>query len=336
MKPIRRIPALAAALILTLTGCSDAPKRAVLPTEPLTVDLDPEAEENCITPPFWVVEDEQTGAQIFLLGSMHAGKPGVKYPQYVIDALLNSQWAAPEMDTEAFDRDRALQKRCVQYITLNGENTSHYIGESYQNTLEFFQDKGIYQPGMDSMIPFYWASAANSLVIQQSGLDTDLGTENILLDIIKSSGIEIREIEGAESQYRMMGELPMSVQLETLAQVVGDENIKAQAEAASELYEAWSAFDGEYLKGLTVYDPDIVSNPEDWQTYYDMMYTDRQKQMTSFITEALESGELGFVFVGTLHYYAEPSIITMLEQAGYTVSMICPEKTAEAETSPAA
>lgn len=333
MKAIKRI--LAASLILTvlsgLVGCANNAQ-----SEPLTVDYSPAAEENCITPPFWVVEDEQTGAQIFLLGSMHAGEADAKYPQYVLDALLNSSWAAPEMDTEEFSRNYALQIKCSQYLVLNGKTAADCIGESYGETLKFFQDKGIYQLGMEGMIPFYWASAANSLIIQQSGLDVERGTESVLLNFAKSNGIKIREIEGGEAQYKIMGEIPMSVQLETLAQCVGDDNITIQAESVKELYKAWSTFDEEYLNGLAVFDPESVDNSGDWQTYYDMMYTDRQKLMTDFITKALRSGELGFVFVGTMHYYAEPSIITLLEEAGYTVRKICPELSAETGYAPAA
>ena len=120
----------------------------------------------------------------------------------------------------------------------------------------------------------------------------------------------------------MMGEIPMSVQLQTLAECVGDDKISAQAQASAELYEAWSRFDEDYLGSMTVYDPEEVTNVDDWQEYYDMMYTDRQKKMADFITDALKNGEQGFVFVGAMHYYAAPSIIYLLEQSGYEVTAI--------------
>ena len=50
-----------------LTGCAPA-----VPNEPLAADLTPSAQEDCVTPPFWVVEDSSTGAKIFMLGSMNA------------------------------------------------------------------------------------------------------------------------------------------------------------------------------------------------------------------------------------------------------------------------
>lgn len=323
MKKIRRIVGAAClTLSIMLSGCSAGNSQ---PKQPIKVDYSPEKQEGCITPPFWVVEDSSTNAQIFLLGSMHAGESGAEYPDYILDAFSNSSWVAPEMDTKAFYKDYSLQKKCVDYIRLDGSTAEQIIGDAYNDTADFFSSHGILYQGMDSMMPFYWASAASSLVLKEAGLDTAYGTETLLLELAYSSRKEIREIEGGEAQYKMMGDIPMSVQLETLAQCVGDENISAQAEETLRLYEAWSSFDGDYLSELSVYDPDEVGNADDWQEYYDLMYTTRQQLMADFISDSLDSGELGFVFVGAMHFYAEPSIITLLEADGYTVHEICPE-----------
>ena len=72
-----------------------------------------------------------------------------------------------------------------------------------------------------------------------------------------------------------------------------------------------------------------MENPDDWQKYYEMMYTDRQRLMADFISDSLKAGEKGFVFVGTLHFYAEPSILTLLGEAGYSVEAIRPEQNSE-------
>lgn len=315
MKKLLKIAA-AALLSLVITGCSTAKN------QPLEVDYAPQAGQDCVTPPFWVVDDADTGAQIFLLGSMHAGVKNAQYPDYILDAMRNSSWVAPEMDTVAFSRDYILQQKCVRYLMLDGVTARDVIGADYDSIVEYFRSRGIWQDGMESMCPFLWASAANPLVLEQAGLDTEYGTENVLLELAHKEGMKIREIEGGEAQYKMMGSIPMSVQLETLEQCASDDGIKAQAQDATELYKAWSSFDDEYFSGLEVYDPAQVSDPDSWDAYYAMMYTDRQKLMSDFIISALKNGELGFVFVGTMHYYADPSVITQLEQAGYTVRAI--------------
>ena len=322
MKKLLKIAA-AALLSLVITGCSGTKN------QPLEVDYTPQAGQNCVTPPFWVVEDADTGAQIFLLGSMHAGVKDAQYPDYILDAMRNSSWVAPEMDTVAFSNDFILRQKCVKYLLLDGVTARDVIGADYDSIAVYFRSRGIWQDGMESLCPFMWASAASPLVMDQAGLDAEYGTENVLLELAHKEGMKIREIEGGEAQYKMMGSIPMSVQLETLEQCTSDESIKRQAQESTELYEAWSSFDDGYFSELEVYDPSQVSDQESWQTYYDMMYTDRQKLMADFIIDALQKGELGFVFVGTMHYYAEPSVISQLEQAGYTVRAIRGTEAAE-------
>lgn len=305
-----------------LSGCD----RSAPEAEPYIPELSPAYEEGCITPPFWVVSDEETDAQVFLMGSMHAGKADAKYPEYVLNALRSSSYIAPEMDTVAFAGDIPLQRKCVEYMRLKSGSAEDCIGDEYAAVREFFEQKGIYQDGMDGMIPYYWASAASGLVLETAGLDSAFGSETVLLNMARSEGKQIREIEGGEAQYKVLGDIPMSVQLDLLRECADEESIKLQAESSIELYEAWSGFDSEYLSQLSVYDAENTGNSEDWRSYYDMMYTDRQELMTQFITDSLLAGERGFVFVGAMHFYAEPSIITLLEQSGYTVEEIRPER----------
>ncbi len=315
-----------------LSGCARPSPAA----EPYIPELSPAYEEGCVTPPFWVVSDEETGAQVFLMGSMHAGKEDAKYPEYVLNALRSSSYIAPEMDTAAFVGDIPLQRKCAEYMRLKSGTAEDCIGDEYGAVREFFEQKGIYQDGMDGMIPYYWASAASGLVLEAAGLDSAFGSETILLNMARSEGKQIREIEGGEAQYKVLGDIPMSVQLDLLRECADEESIKLQAESSIELYEAWSGFDSEYISGLSVYDADNTENAgntEDWQSYYDMMYTDRQELMTRFITDSLQAGERGFVFVGAMHFYAEPSIITLLEQSGYTAKEIRPERSESCESS---
>ena len=323
---MRQIKEIIAALLaaVMLSGCaSSAPASD---PEPYTPDLTPSYEEGCVTPPFWVVRDEDTGAQIFLMGSMHAGTEDVKYPEYVLRALRSSSYVAPEMDTVAFSRDISLKRKCAGYMKLENGCTADFLGEDYDRTVEFFRQKGIYSSAMEEMIPYYWASAASGLVTDAAGLDSSYGSETLLLNLAHSENKPIREIEGGEAQYKLMQDIPMSVQLDLLKSCVGDENIAAQAESSNELYEAWCGFDDDYFRQLSVYDECEVTASGDWQSYYNMMYTDRQRFMVEFITDSLKAGERGFVFVGTLHFYAEPSILTLLEEAGYTAGEIRPEQ----------
>lgn len=333
MRWFRTIGALlCSAGILLSAACSGGAQE---PKAPLEVDLTPAAGEGTVTPPFWVVEDPQTGAQVFLLGSMHAGTEDTVYPEYVMEAYRNSTYIAPELDTIAFSGNSRLVSECAGYLRLQSGTAADYIPD-HDRVVEYFSSLGLYSEALEYMTPFYWTSVFSSAVLDGSGLQTDFGTETTFLTMAHRERKEIREVEGAAAQYRMMGGVPMSVQTELLSECAGDEQLREQEESTLELYDAWSRFDDEYFSGLEVYDPGKVGkagNAEDWQTYYDMMYSDRQRGMAQFVLDALHNGDQAFVFVGTMHFYAEPSIISLLGAEGYTVNAIRPEGQAQTAAS---
>lgn len=322
---------LCAAGLLFATACSVPAE----PNSPQEIDLTPISEEGTVTPPFWVVEDKQTGAQVFLLGSMHAGAADTSYPKYVMDAYRNSSYIAPELDTVAFSGNTGLVSECVGYLRQDGVSAAELIPE-HESVVEYFKSLGIYDEGLEFMTPFYWTSVFSSAVLSGTGLQSQYGTESMFLTMAHRDRKEIREIEGAAAQYKMMGSVPMSVQTELISECVGDEQLHQQEESTMELFRAWCNFDDDYFRGLEVYDPEQVTNADDWNTYYNMMYTDRQKRMSEFVVNALENGDLAFVFVGAMHFYAEPSIIDFLGEAGYTVSPIRPENQADKSVDAAA
>lgn len=314
-----------------LTGCS----KPAEPSEPLVVDLTPESEPGTVTPPFWVVEDAQTGAQVFLLGSMHAGTEDTKYPEYVLEAYRSSSYIAPELDTVAFEGDNRLMAECAGYLRMESGTAADIIPQ-HDEAVDYFRELGIYNEALESMKPFYWTSLFSSVVLSRSGLQTEYGTENAFLKMAHRDRKEICEIEGAVSQYKMMGSVPESVQTDLLGECIGDDKLNEQVSSTQELFDAWSSFDDGYFSNLEVYDPEKVGSTEDWQAYYNMMYADRQQQMADFVLDALGNGDRAFVFVGTMHFYAEPSIIDLLGEAGYTVSAIRPQGAEQSGDAPAA
>ena len=155
---------------------------------------------------------EQTGAQVFLLGSMHAGTEDAVYPEYVMEAYRNSTYAAPELDTVAFSGDGRLVSECAGYLRLDGTTAAEVIPE-HDGVVEYFRSLGIYNESLEYMKPFYWTSVFSSAVLDKTGLQTQYGTETTFLEMAHRERKEIREVEGAAAQYKMMGRVPMSVQL---------------------------------------------------------------------------------------------------------------------------
>lgn len=271
-----------------------------------------------VTPPFWVVCDSETGGRVYLLGSMHAGKRGTVYPQHILDAFADSDVVACEVDTVAFSADKKLVSECVELMKCaDGTTARDYFGESYAEVKNFFRENGIYGANYEDYIPAMWSSLLSSEAAKQCGLSAEYGTESIMLDLAHRQGRRIEEIETARGQYEMSAAAPMSVQVYFLTQAA-QSGIEAQLDEMERLYAAWSSFDEAALKQLIeVTLPDEIA--EDYTTYYNAMYTDRQQVMAEYVLEKLRGGEQVFMLVGAMHFYAEPDILDIVSGAGYEI-----------------
>ena len=80
-----------------------------------------------LTPPFWTVQDGQTGGTLYLLGSMHVGREGAYYPDYVMEAYTDSDVIAAEIDTTVIDE--AAYKAVEHLLCPEGTTAETYFGE---------------------------------------------------------------------------------------------------------------------------------------------------------------------------------------------------------------
>ncbi len=316
-----------------LTGCAGKTTESVQSTTApdTTEGVGPVVTE--VTPPFWVVEDAETGGTLYLLGSMHVGKPNTAYPDYVMDAYDACDKIAAELDTVAANEDLQGTIDAMQYIMCpTGTTASEYFGDDYDAVVEFFTDKGMATYVMDYYIPYYWASSISVLAAQDAGLYSNYGTETYFLGKAHEDGKNIVEIESAAEQYAMMGSIPMSIQVQSVTDCIGEENYQIQVDGMLALYEAWAAFDDELLETLnaeTAVVPEGIDEDE-YNEFVDLMYLDRQVTMGEAAVDFLKSGEDVFMFVGAAHFYIEDDILTHLENAGYTVTAVNGDEAAAA------
>lgn len=295
-------PAAALCLAVMLSGCSAQ-----------------KTEE--VHPPFFEVSDPETGGHAYLLGSMHAGSSNAVYPEEIFAALEESDTAACELDTVALSQDSVQLADAMQYLLCpDGTTAADLMGDEYENIRAYFIDKKIYSPAYEGYLPVMWSMVLSNKIASDCGYSSDNGTETVMLNYAKKLGKPIHEIESAAQQYAVNAAEPMPLQLYSLAQAINT-GYEDQLEQMRTLYGAWSSFDGETLSALT--DENIPDEyADDYREYYDSMYTGRQRVMADYVISQLKDGNSVFMFVGAMHFYAEPDIITCLEEAGYTVSEI--------------
>lgn len=290
--------ALTAAALLSLTGCAPAEK---------------------VTPPFFSVHDESTGGTVYMLGTMHVGKGGTEYPEYILQQIENCSFAAAEFDTQDFSGNRSEIKRCAELVACEGELFAEdYFGEeTYTLVRDTFSKKGLYNSQLDLFKPYYWASALSTGIAAQCGLSTSSGSENIILTKVKQADKKLVEIESAYEQYQIMAQIPMPIQIYAVTSGVG-ENYDAELENMKKLYAAWSTSDHAALREMAQEEvPEELA--EDYAEFERLMYNDRQTHMADMVKDWLAQGETVFMFVGAMHFYKGVTIIDQLNEAGYTV-----------------
>ena len=271
-----------------------------------------------VDPPFFRVADEDTGGCVYMLGSMHMGKAGTVYPEAVVEAFAECDAVACEVDTIALSEDAALMKECSSLLLCpEGTTTADYLGGSYEAIRSFMKKQRVYSAACEKYLPVMWSSMLSNNAAEKCRLSSDYGTEQIFLSKAKADCKEIIEIENALMQYELMAGEPPSLSeysLLTSAENGSDELYRQ----LDELYSAWAAADGAGLEKALTEDAPEGALADEYDAYYDEMYTNRQRLMADCVLEWLSEGRQVFMFVGALHFYAEPDILTFLEESGYT------------------
>lgn len=283
------------------------------------------AEPFDVNPPFFRVENPQTGAVVYMLGSMHVGKAGAVYPEAIYSALDECDTLAVEVDIQALEENKSASAEAIAVLQCPpGKTARDYMGEDYDSIIAAFKKKRLYNRAYEEYVPSLWSSLWSNQAAEDCGYDGDEGTDDVMLSYAKSHGKRVEEIESVKEQYQMNADVSPELQMlmlnESLA--LSEEEAKSQLDT---LYTAWRTADIEALRALA--SEEETALPEnlkaEYDSYYDAMYTARQRKMADYIEAKLESGGgKTFVVVGALHYAAPPSIIENLEADGYTVETL--------------
>lgn len=278
-----------------------------------------------VNPPFFKVENEETGAVVYMLGSMHIGKPEATYPQKMCDALDECETLAVEVDLLALQEDYVeMSEAAMELLCKDGKTVRDYMGADYDKIVAKFTEKGLFNQAYEYYVPAFWSSLWSNSFVAECGYDANKGTDMLLLSYAREQGKTIDEIESAKEQYAVEASCSPELQMLTLNQTLEltTEEMKTQYDM---LYDAWKSGDINELKALLSEDSgeelsETLQN--DYEQYYDAMYSNRQKKMAKYVMNKLETGGKTFVVVGAMHYAAPPSILDVLEENGYKVETL--------------
>lgn len=266
-------------------------------------------------PALWTFSDEDTTIHIF--GSIHLMKPGVTwYVDEVKAAFEEADTLIVEVDGTKVDPAKAEQQ--IAALGLFGQDPedgslSDYLSEEeMQKVLGFYQ--GAPRQQIELFKPWFVNFQLTFLSAAQAGFRPDLGIDAVLTTQANAQGIPIEQLETADFQIGMLSSGTLEEQAELLKLTL------EQADELQQMFEDMSAaWLEEDLAGLDK----VVLKParEDAPEFFDSIFLQRNRNWIEPITALLDRPGTYFVVVGTGHLIGEGSVIELLEEKGFELSL---------------
>ncbi|MCL2077606.1 MAG: TraB/GumN family protein [Oscillospiraceae bacterium] len=297
-------------------------------TAPLD-EPEPELEEipvpSDITPLFWLVT-APGGQEMYIFGSFHAAEESIyPLPDKIMNAFNNSDYLAVEVDLVAFEEDiAALTAYSFAMVYGKGESIYDDIdAEPVERAKETIVELGLADAigvpveMLDMFRPFFWTQLFTQAAIEQSSLDVEYGLDVFFISEAREQGMEILEIESAESQIALF--LGFSPALMTF---LIEEGLDVQAAAAEidNLYEIWKRGDEQEFEDI--FNTNDGMPEELYKEYTDGLLTQRDIEMARVAMEYMDEGLNVFYVVGLAHLIGENSVTGILRANGYTVEIV--------------
>lgn len=261
--------------------------------------------------------------QLYLLGSMHMGKPGdPDYPDKVYSALKGSQLfilegevrrdkiRMPDMNYTYLPDGTKIQK------LLNKEENAQLekIGKSLSISIATFER---FQPWFMEFM-FSYRMAFNQ------GFVLEYGSEHRLLRYIEKkipaqNKPRIFALEASDEVLRHMHKLPMEDQLQRFRAFLSYSDKKGESNAL-EMQQFWRNGDDE--KVLQIFHYYANEGTAAGNRFANVLLYDRNRRMAERLDLVARYPGQYFVVTGALHLIGKKSILTYLQEAGFTIERL--------------
>jgi len=251
---------------------------------------------------------------VYLLGTIHVMKPGVKWRSDKLDAALKSSdefWM--EVDLEA---DPAI----VQTYALNFGMDSRVALASTVGEANFAKFKALAErlkipaEGLTQMRPWLATMVLTRAQMVDYGYDPELGVDRTLEKEAIATGKPVKPLETASEQLGYLAEMPDKVAGEMFIQTleeVGDKGVKL----IEALETAWLAGDVKQIQRIGN-DRMRKEAPE----LFDTLIIQRNNNWVKQIDTLLKGSGTQFIAVGTAHLVGAGSVPEQLGKLGYKVA----------------
>ncbi|MFC7290668.1 TraB/GumN family protein [Hirschia litorea] len=299
---------------LTLPACSQKiEKEEVSVSEPVV--LKAAALENGEGPALWKTGDADT--TVYLFGTVHVLPPSLQWRTEAFEtAFSRSDVVYFEADVSGEDASLARAVAKLGFMPV-GKDLFSLLNANDADALKVAAaELNFPTAAVAKMQPWFAAMMIVMQAIVAEGQDPESGVENILVPEAKIANKELRYFETAEQQLSFMANLDEDVQVNLLMETV--RQIESIGSSIIEMDNAWVVGDIATLEKIVLSDPSMAS-----EELMDVMLVKRNANWTVEINKLIEKEEgVFFIAVGAAHLVGKDSVVSMLKDAGISVTRV--------------
>jgi uncharacterized protein len=252
---------------------------------------------------------------IYLMGSVHVLTEADSWMTASIDAAFKqSQCLALEIDLATIPPETiSARLRAVgQYDPRAGGLKDHVSDKTYQRFLATMQDLALSPESLDSYRPWLVSLIISSVITDTLGYEDRYGVDYSFMTRAQATKMPIMGLETLDDQVAALSASDGETDDEILGEVL--DSVGREPSTIKTVAEAWRRGDMETIAKKI--DEELADEPMD----YDRLIGRRNRHWLPELEKMLKTGRHCFVVVGAGHLVGKASLLTLLIDAGYTVT----------------
>lgn len=269
--------------------------------------------------PVFLWKVTSNAGEVYLLGSIHLAKPEM----YPLDARIEAAFRAADNVVVEVDISRgnvAEQQALATRMGLYADGSTvkdHVSPEAFGKFQAFLEERGLPMAVFQVFRPWMSAATLQVMEMQRVGFDAEIGIERHFLRLAEEQGKPVHELESADFQLRMLGEMPDELQELFLISTIDE--YSSFAERIDEMIAGWKVGNATVLEAMLL--KDYEEKPE-MRPLYQRILIDRNVGMAEKIVEMLEGGGKWFVIVGAAHLAGEQGLVEMMRRDAHGFEVV--------------
>lgn len=266
-------------------------------------------------PAFWQVRSDT--ANVYLLGSMHFGRPDFyPLPAVVEKAFNDAEILAVEINIAKLNPTVAMTS-LYQHGQIPGGGTlkSKVSAQTYARLNEICRQYNVPLTALEQFQPWFAAMQLVEVALRTGGLQQHLGVDLHFLS--RAAGKQIDELETLDSQLRIFSGLTDAEQESFLKRSL--EDLGNSDQYLDAMSRAWKSGDTDSL------DRELIEPFRDDpgnEKLFKKLFVERNLEMLAAVENYLKSGRTVFFVVGAAHMTGADGIVAELRKRGHTVNQL--------------